>query len=219
MVKMKNIDNELKVVLASASPRRKELLSLIFNDYDICPADCDESLHEGVTAQEAVEYLSLIKNKASLELCGNEKLIISADTVVAVDGEILGKPVDKEDARRMITLLSGRAHQVYTGVTLSYNGEFKTFSEKTDVVFYRLTEDEIEGYISSSEPYDKAYGRIGDTGDIQPDWADKAGAYGIQGKAGLLVKSVNGDYYNVVGLPVARLKREIFTFIEKQKNM
>lgn len=201
MVKMKNIDNELKVVLASASPRRKELLSLIFNDYDICPADCDESLPEGVTAQEAVEYLSLIKNKASLELCGNEKLIISADTVVAVDGEILGKPVDKEDARRMITLLSGRAHQVYTGVTLSYKGEFKTFSEKTDVVFYQLTEDEVEGYISSSEPY------------------DKAGAYGIQGKAGLLVKSVNGDYYNVVGLPVARLKREIFTFIEKQKNM
>ena len=200
---MKNSDNlnDLKVVLASASPRRKELLSLIFNEYDICPADCDETLPEGIKAQEAVEHLSLIKNKAALRICGKESLVISADTVVAVDGEILGKPVDKDDARRMITLLSGRAHQVFTGVTLSLNGEFKTFSEKTDVVFYELTEEEIESYISSSEPY------------------DKAGSYGIQGKAGLLVKSVNGDYYNVVGLPVARLKREIMSFIEKQTNL
>ena len=212
---MKNFDN-LNVVLASASPRRKELLSLIFNEYDIRPADCDEALPEGIKAQEAVEYLSLIKNKATVEICDKNSLVISADTVVAVDGEILGKPQDKEDARRMISLLSGREHQVFTGVTLSLNGEFKTFSEKTDVVFYTLTDKEIEDYISTDEPYDKAYGRIGDTGEIQPDWADKAGAYGIQGKAGLLVKAVNGDYYNVVGLPVARLKREIISFIENQ---
>ena len=197
IIKMKNMI-DLKVVLASASPRRKELLSLIFNDYDICPADCDETLPEGLNAQEAVEYLSLIKNKASVEVCDENCLVISADTVVAVDGKILGKPVDKADARRMITLLSGRTHQVYTGVTLSYKGEFKTFSEKTDVVFYELTEEESESYISSDEPY------------------DKAGGYGIQGKAGLLVKSVNGDYYNVVGLPIARLKREIMAFIENK---
>lgn len=194
---MKNFDN-LKVVLASASPRRKELLSLIFNEYDIRPADCDEALPEGIKAQEAVEYLSLIKNKATVEICDKKSLVISADTVVAVDGEILGKPQDKEDARRMISLLSGREHQVFTGVTLSLNGKFKTFSEKTDVVFYTLTDKEIEDYISTDEPY------------------DKAGAYGIQGKAGLLVKAVNGDYYNVVGLPVARLKREIMEFIENQ---
>ncbi len=194
---MKNLDN-LKVVLASASPRRKELLSLIFNEYDIRPADCDEALPEGIKAQEAVEYLSLIKNKATVEICDEKSLVISADTVVAVDGEILGKPQDKEDARRMIALLSGREHQVFTGVTLSLNGNFKTFSEKTDVVFYKLTDKEIEDYISTDEPY------------------DKAGAYGIQGKAGLLVKAVNGDYYNVVGLPVARLKREIMEFIENQ---
>ena len=194
---MKNFDN-LKVVLASASPRRKELLSLIFNKYDIRPADCDEALPEGIKAQEAVEYLSLIKNKATVEICNENSLVISADTVVAVDGEILGKPQDKEDARRMISLLSGREHQVFTGVTLSLNGNFKTFSEKTDVVFYTLTDKEIEDYISTDEPY------------------DKAGAYGIQGKAGLLVKAVNGDYYNVVGLPVARLKREIISFIENQ---
>ena len=105
------------------------------------------------------------------------------------------KPIDKEDARRMISLLSGKVHQVYTGVTLSLNGKVKTFSEKTDVEFFDLTEDEIEEYISSSEPY------------------DKAGAYGIQGKAGLLVKGINGDYYNVVGFPVARLKREIQEFL------
>lgn len=194
---MKNFDN-LKVVLASASPRRKELLSLIFNEYDIRPADCDETLPEGIKAQEAVEYLSLIKNKATVEICDENSLVISADTVVAVEGEILGKPQDKEDARRMISLLSGREHQVFTGVTLSLNGNFKTFSEKTDVVFYKLTDKEIEDYISTDEPY------------------DKAGAYGIQGKAGLLVKAVNGDYYNVVGLPVARLKREIMEFIENQ---
>ena len=194
---MKNLDN-LKVVLASASPRRKELLSLIFNEYDIRPADCDETLPEGIKAQEAVEYLSLIKNKATVEICDENSLVISADTVVAVEGEILGKPQDKEDARRMISLLSGREHQVFTGVTLSLNGNFKTFSEKTDVVFYKLTDKEIEDYISTDEPY------------------DKAGAYGIQGKAGLLVKAVNGDYYNVVGLPVARLKREIMEFIENQ---
>ncbi len=194
---MKNLDN-LKVVLASASPRRKELLSLIFNEYDIRPADCDEALPEGIKAQEAVEYLSLIKNKATVEICDENSLVISADTVVAVEGEILGKPQDKEDARRMISLLSGREHQVFTGVTLSLKGNFKTFSEKTDVIFYKLTDKEIEDYISTDEPY------------------DKAGAYGIQGEAGLLVKAVNGDYYNVVGLPVARLKREIMEFIENQ---
>ncbi len=190
------INFDKKVILASASPRRQELIKLIFDSVEILPADCDETLPEGIGAREAVEYLSKIKNEASLNLTEKENLIISADTVVAVDDEILGKPVDKEDARRMITLLSGKVHQVYTGVTLSLNGKTITFSEKTDVEFYNLTEDEVEEYINSSEPY------------------DKAGAYGIQGKAGLLVKGINGDYYNVVGFPIARLKREIIEFIK-----
>ena len=185
-----------KVVLASASPRRQELIKLIFDSVEILPADCDETLPEGIGAREAVEYLSKIKNDASAKLTEKENLVISADTVVSVDNEILGKPVDKEDARRMISLLSGKVHQVYTGVTLSLNGKTKTFSEKTDVAFFDLTEDEIEEYISSKEPY------------------DKAGSYGIQGKAGLLVKGINGDYYNVVGFPIARLKREIEEFIK-----
>lgn len=189
------IDFDKKVILASASPRRQELIKLIFDSVEILPADCDETLPDGIGAREAVEYLSKIKNEASLKLTEKENLVISADTVVAVEDEILGKPVDKEDARRMISLLSGKVHQVYTGVTLSLNGKVKTFSEKTDVEFFSLTEAEIEEYISSSEPY------------------DKAGAYGIQGKAGLLVKGINGDYYNVVGFPVARLKREIEEFI------
>lgn len=184
-----------KVILASASPRRQELIKLIFNKVEILPADCDETLPEGIGAREAVEYLSKIKNEASAKLTDKNNLIISADTVVAVEDVILGKPVDKEDARRMISLLSGKVHQVYTGVTLSLSGKIKTFSEKTDVEFFDLTENEIEEYISSSEPY------------------DKAGAYGIQGKAGLLVKGIKGDYYNVVGFPVARLKREIQDFI------
>ncbi len=190
------INFDKKVILASASPRRQELIKLIFENVEILPADCDETLPDGMGAREAVEYLSEIKNEASRNLTGKENLVISADTVVSVDDEILGKPVDKEDARRMISLLSGKVHQVYTGVTLSLNGKTKIFSEKTDVEFFDLTENEIEEYISSKEPY------------------DKAGAYGIQGKAGLLVKGINGDYYNVVGFPIARLKREIENFIK-----
>lgn len=185
-----------KIVLASASPRRKELIAWLFDNVDICPADCDETLPENIGAREAVEYLSKIKNQATAENCSRDELVISADTVVAVDDKILGKPLDKEDARRMLNLLSGKTHQVYTGVTISLNGRAKTFSERTDVVFYDLTEEEIEEYISGPEPY------------------DKAGAYAIQGKAGLLVKSINGDYYNVVGLPVARLRRELVQFMD-----
>ena len=193
-----NFDN-IKIVLASASPRRKELISLITESVEIRPAECDETLPDGIGAKEAVEYLSKIKNDAAKSISAHDELIISADTVVAVSNEILGKPADKEDARRMIKLLSGRTHQVYTGVTISYKGNAVTFSEKTDVSFFDLTDDEIESYVSSSEPY------------------DKAGAYGIQGKASLLVSGINGDYFNVVGLPVARLNRELSKFVERIK--
>lgn len=185
-----------KIVLASQSPRRKELIGVIAEKVEIRPAPCDETLPDGIGAREAVEYLSKIKNEAARKISADEEIVISADTVVAVNDEILGKPTDKEDARRMLNLLSGKTHQVYTGVTIADDKGSVTFSEKTDVVFYELTEQEIEEYISSSEPY------------------DKAGAYGIQGKAGLLVKGIIGDYYNVVGLPIARLKRELKKFIK-----
>ena len=181
-------------VLASASPRRRELISLVASDVIVRPADCDETLPEGISARKAVEYLSDIKNKAAKLLSPGGEIIISADTVVAVDDIILGKPCDKEDARHMINLLSGRVHQVYTGVTISDGEKSVTFSEKTDVEFYPLTEAEIEEYISTSEPY------------------DKAGSYAIQGKASLLIKGISGDYFNVVGLPVARLAKELKNF-------
>lgn len=188
--------NNLKVVLASASPRRKELISLICEAVSIRPAECDETLPEGISARDAVEYLSKIKNDAAKAKASGDEMIISADTVVAVGNKILGKPADKEDARDMISLLSGKTHQVYTGVTISFKEYFVTFSEKTDVTFFSLSEKEIEDYVCSDEPY------------------DKAGAYGIQGKASLLVSGINGDYFNVVGLPVARLNRELSKFIE-----
>lgn len=186
----------IKIVLASASPRRKELISLISENVEIRPAECDETLPDGIGAKQAVECLSKIKNDAAKEISAEDELIISADTVVAVSNEILGKPVDKEDARRMINLLSGKTHQVYTGVTLALKGNSITFSEKTDVTFFPLSDEEIEEYISSKEPY------------------DKAGAYGIQGKASLLVERINGDYFNVVGFPVARVKRELLKFLK-----
>ncbi len=180
-----------KVILASQSPRRKEILKMLFEDFEIIVADCDESLEENMGARQAVEYLSLIKNRAVSGNFTENHLVISADTVVAVDNRILGKPHSKEDAREMLSLLSGKTHQVYTGVTLFLNGREKTFSTVTDVVFHHITDNEIEDYISTNEPY------------------DKAGGYAIQGKAGLYIKSINGDYYNVVGLPIAEVKRQI----------
>ena len=184
------------VILASASPRRRELMALVTENFKVMPADCDETVPNGLTARETVEYLSLIKGNALKGKVAAEDIIISADTVVAVDGEILGKPHGKDDARRMINLLSGRKHTVFTGVTLTKGEKQYTFSEKTDVEFFSLTDEEIENYISTPEPY------------------DKAGAYGIQGKAALLVKGIYGDYYNVVGFPVARLRRELNEFVK-----
>lgn len=201
------------VVLASQSPRRQELIKLIFENVRVLPADCDETLPEGMGAKTAVEYLSKIKNSASAKAAGKDSLVISADTVVSVDDIILGKPVDKSDARRMVTLLSGRTHQVYTGVTISRNGKSVTFSEKTDVEFYSLTNAEIEEYINSPEPYDKAYVPIWNTDKIKYEWADKAGGYAIQGTFAKHIKGINGDYYNVVGLPISRLYRELKKFI------
>ncbi len=182
------------IVLASASPRRKELISLIFDEVIIRPADCDETLPDGISPGEAVEYLSKIKNNATRQISNENDLVISADTVVAIGNEILGKPANKEDARRMIALLSGNIHSVFTGVTISQGEKTITFSEETKVEFLALSESEIEEYINSDEPY------------------DKAGSYGIQQKGALLVKGIQGDYFNVVGLPVSRLNRELKVF-------
>ena len=192
-----------RVILASKSPRRRELLAKLGLEFDILPAQGEECMI-GETPDEIVEELSRQKAEEVLGSAENtditdsrcEMLIIGADTVVAVDGEILGKPADRSDAERMIRELQGRVHQVYTGVTLLLrmpDGELKrrTFSEKTDVEVYKMTDAEIEAYVNSPEPY------------------DKAGAYGIQGDFGRYIRRIDGDYNNVVGLPAARLYHEI----------
>lgn len=174
------------IILASKSPRRKELLSIITKDFEIKSADVDESLEDGITPDKAVEYLSKIK---ALPFKNGVDTVIGADTVVAIDNEILGKPLDNADAFNMLKKLSGRNHSVFTGVTVIKGEDIKTFSVETKVKFFDLTDDEINKYIATGE------------------CNDKAGAYGIQGYGSLLVEKIDGDYFNVVGLPVSTLNK------------
>ncbi len=179
---------ENKILLASKSPRRRELLKLVCADFEADSADADEALPPGISPSDAVLYLSKIKAAPFAE---SEKIVIGADTVVAVGNEILGKPRDAADAFEMLSLLSGRVHSVFTGVTIFHGEKSKSFFCETKVEFYSLSKDEISDYIACGECF------------------DKAGAYGIQGVGSLLVKEICGDYFNVVGLPVSRLAREL----------
>ncbi|MBR6510280.1 MAG: septum formation protein Maf [Clostridia bacterium] len=181
------------VILASGSPRRKELLKLLFDDFKIEVSKKDETLPKSISAEKIPEYLSFIKGE-DIAKENPQSLVISADTIVLLNGEILGKPKDKTDAFKMLNSLSGNFHFVITGCSLFYNGKYKSFSVKTKVKFYKLNEAEISEYINSHEPY------------------DKAGGYGIQSKGGLFVEFIEGDYNNVVGFPIAELKREIRSF-------
>lgn len=185
----------MKLVLASASPRRRELISLISEDVTCAVSGVEEVVPDSVSVFEIPLCLASQKAEAVAKLYPDD-IVIGCDTAVLLDGEVLGKPKDKDDARRMISSLSGRVHQVVTGCSLKYKGESKGFSNLTEVEFYPLSEKEIEDYINTSEPY------------------DKAGGYGIQGKASLFVKSIKGDYFNVVGLPVAELNRQLKAFAE-----
>ena len=185
------------IVLASGSPRRKELLAKTGLKFSVVVSGGEEKAETSDPA-ETVEKLSLDKASAVADLLQAEKepqLIIGADTVVACDGEILGKPSDREDAFRMLWKLQGQTHQVYTGVTLllkkKHTWQAHTFSEKTDVQFYPVSREELLAYIETGEPM------------------DKAGSYGIQGGFGIYVKGICGDYHNVVGLPVGRLVYEL----------
>ena len=196
-----------RIVLASASPRRKELLEQIGMEFEICPAKGEEIITEH-DPQKVVMELSAQKAKevASGILSYNEKnqalvtpgdiLVIGADTVVVYDGQILGKPKDEEDAGRMLSMLSGNIHSVFTGVTFVFMdrenrcGQY-SFYEETRVEFYPLSRKEIDAYVASGDPM------------------DKAGAYGIQGSFAAHVKGIQGDYNNVVGLPVARICQEL----------
>ena len=185
------------IVLASGSPRRKELLAKTGLKFSVVVSGGEEKAETSDPA-ETVEKLSLDKASAVADLLQAEKepqLIIGADTVVACDGEILGKPSDREDAFRILWKLQGQTHQVYTGVTLllkkKHTWQAHTFSEKTDVQFYPVSREELLAYIETGEPM------------------DKAGSYGIQGGFGIYVKGICGDYNNVVGLPVGRLVYEL----------
>lgn len=177
------------MILASKSPRRKELLGFITKDFKIIPAAGGEIIPVGTPPCDAVRMLA--EQKAN-EIFASHKgeLIIAADTIVVIDEKILGKPKSEANAAEMLRTLSGRIHTVYTGVCVIFeDGAEESFAEKTDVEFYPLTDREIAGYIATGEPM------------------DKAGAYGIQEKGALLVKRIDGDFYNVMGLPVARLAR------------
>ena len=182
-----------RFILASKSPRRQELLQVITDDFEIIVSEVEEILPEGILPEEAPVYLSRIKAEA-VAADHPDRVVIGADTVVILDSEVLGKPRDKDDAIRMLRALSGRVHTVVTGCSL-IKGEHKlSFSEITHVEFYPLSGREIEEYIATGEPF------------------DKAGAYGIQGKGSVLVRRIEGDFFNVMGLPVGRLKRELSGF-------
>ena len=176
------------LILASKSPRRKELLSIITTDFEIIPAVSEENADPSLSPDMFVQELA--KQKA-MEIAAShpDDTIIGSDTVVAINGEILGKPKDKDDAFRMLTLLSGTSHSVFTGVAVVKNGETYSFTEETKVKFFPLSDKEIYDYIATGEPF------------------DKAGAYGIQDLGALLVEGIDGDYYNVMGLPTGRLYR------------
>lgn len=182
------------IILASASPRRQELLKLIFNSFDIIPADIDENISDDTPIDLRPEKIA--ERKAfHIAASHPDSVVIGCDTAVIADEIMLGKPEDERDAIKMLKMLSGRVHKVITGNCLVYRGRVKSFSVVTEVEFYDLDDEEIDSYIATG------------------DWRDKAGAYGIQGKAGLFVKRINGDYNNVVGLPCAELSRQLTNFL------
>ena len=197
-----------RIILASASPRRKELLEQVGIEFEICPAKGEEIITKTVPSevvcelsdQKSMEVAQLIiqYDEAHRDITTPaDIMVIGADTVVAYENQILGKPKDEADAERMLSMLSGNTHSVYTGVTVVFidkdgRAGKKTFYEKTDVVMHRMSQKQIRDYIATGEPM------------------DKAGSYGIQGKCAIYVKEIHGDYNNVVGLPVARLYQELF---------
>lgn len=176
----------MSIILASASPRRRELIRIITKDFTAVSADADEGLPDGIGAKSAVEKLAVRKAEAVYRSHG-EDTVIGCDTVVEKDGEILGKPRDEADARRMLSKLSGAVHTVHTGVCIIDKAEKTVFSQSTRVTFASLSEAEIDEYIKSGEPF------------------DKAGGYGIQGLGARYIEKIDGDYFTVVGLPVAGL--------------
>ena len=182
-----------ELILASGSPRRRELLETAGLEFRVVIADVEEIIPQGTAPEEAVTALALRKAQAVAKDYP-ECTVIGADTVVVHRGMILGKPKSEEDAFEMLKTLSGDTHTVCTGVAMINEDKIKNFCEVTEVEFHCLTEDEIRSYVKTGEPM------------------DKAGAYGIQGRGCVLVKRINGDYFNVVGLPVSKVYRELGDF-------
>ena len=185
--------NKYKIVLASNSPRRHELMSGLEIDYEIKTLpDIDESYPESLKAEEIPLYISRHKAEAYRNVMKDNELIITADTIVYIDNQVLGKPKDEEDAKAMLHKLSGRTHLVITGVCLTTSSWQRSFSATTEVTFATLTDEEISHYVTKYKPL------------------DKAGAYGVQELIGYIgVSSLKGSYYNVMGLPIQRLYREL----------
>lgn len=186
----------MKIILASASPRRRELMKLIAEEFTAVSTDCDETLPGDIAPLKASEYLAGLKARA---VAANypDSIVIGCDTTVICGGAILGKPHDAEQCRAFLELLSGRTHQVATGCCIICGETVSAFTVVTDVTFRELSDEEMQWYIATDEPY------------------DKAGGYGIQGRGALLIEKINGDYFNVVGLPVSRLNQELKIFIKE----
>ena len=178
----------LRVILASQSPRRRELLSLVGIAHDVQPADIDESYLTGEPPRDHAERLA--RGKAEVIAAREpDAVVIGSDTIVVVDGDVLGKPADENDAVRMLARLAGRSHTVVTAVAVAWRGETRSAVEEVEVTFHPLSRAEIDAYIATREPM------------------DKAGAYGIQGYGATIVARVDGDYFAVMGLPLQRLIR------------
>ena len=175
-----------KIILASASPRRRELLATAGVDFEILVSQADESVPDG-TQPEAAAVMTAEKKARAVKTLHPDGTVIGADTVVVSEGEIMGKPADRQDAVRMLSRLSGKVHTVVTGVCILGKDKEISFAQSTKVEFYPLSAEEIEAYVDSGEPM------------------DKAGSYGIQGLGSLLVEKIDGDFFNVMGLPLCTL--------------
>jgi septum formation protein len=183
----------LEIILASASPRRQELLRKVGLSFRVSPSQVEERVEVPMNPAQLVEHLASIKARDVAERHPGA-LVLGADTIVVIDGQVLGKPRDQADAIRMLEMLSGRSHQVMTGVAIVAGGRELVAHEVTAVHFRRLSREEIERYVDSGEPM------------------DKAGAYGIQGRAAAMIQGIEGDYYNVVGLPLCRTVQMLSSF-------
>ncbi|MCQ2294103.1 MAG: Maf family protein [Bacteroidales bacterium] len=188
----------MHILLASKSPRRRELLAQLGLSYSIVTIDVEERLDSPVPAHQVAENLAKIKALGYTEMMKEDQVLVTADTVVVHGNNVLGKPRNCEEAHAMLRSISGRQHQVYTGVCLrNRDGIIQSFTECTDVKFRELSEDEIDYYIRKYQPY------------------DKAGAYGIQEWIGMIgIEQIHGCFYNVMGLPLARLYRELQQFVD-----